>query len=139
MNREMAEIVRDRTPVMMRPTDTMQSACGQMHQNRVGYVLVTAESGSVLGIFTGRDAVRALADGKDAAGTPLHDVMTKQPATLPPTAKAIDALRLMHDGGFRHVPVVLEECVLGVASEYDFRDPERDRLEEETGVWQHMR
>jgi CBS domain-containing protein len=65
--------------------------------------------------------------------------MTKQPATLPPTAKAIDALRLMHDGGFRHVPVVLEECVLGVASEYDFRDPERDRLEEETGVWQHMR
>ena len=128
MNREMAEIVRDRTPVMMRPTDTMQSACGQMHQNRV-----------VLGIFTGRDAVRALADGKDAGATPLHDVMTKQPATLPPTAKAIDALRLMQDGGFRHVPVVLEEFVLGVASEDDFRDPERDRLDEETGVWQHMR
>jgi predicted transcriptional regulator len=58
---------------------------------------------------------------------------------LPPTAKAIDALRLMHDGGFRHVPVVLDEIVVGVVSNEDFRDSERDRLEQETGVWQHMR
>jgi CBS domain-containing protein len=45
----------------------------------------------------------------------------------------------MHDGGLRHVPVVLDEIVVGVVSNEDFRDSERDRLEQETGVWQHMR
>jgi CBS domain-containing protein len=139
MNREMAEIIRDREPLLMRQTDTMQTACEHMHRRKAGYVLVTTDTGALLGIFTGRDAVQALARGWDAGGTPLHAVMTKQPATLAPTAKAIDALRLMHDGGFRHVPVVSEEIVLGVVSNEDFRDSERDRLDEETGVWQHMR
>ena len=37
---------------------------------------------------------------------PLRQVMTKKPACLPPGHTAIDALRLMRDGGFRHVPVV---------------------------------
>jgi len=139
MNREMAENVRDREPLLMRHTDTIQAACEYMHSRRAGYVLVTTETGALVGIFTGRDAVHALARGGDAAGTQLQAAMSKQPATLPPTAKAIDALRLMHDGGFRHVPVVLDEIVVGVVSNEDFRDSERDRLEQETGVWQHMR
>ena len=45
--------------------------------------------------------------------------MTKKPDHLPPRHTAIDALRLMRDGGYRHVPVVHEGVVLGIVSRGD--------------------
>jgi CBS domain-containing protein len=54
---------------------------------------------------------------------------------MPPTDIAIEALRLMSDGGFRHVPIVAGGKVVGVVSHGDFRGLERARLDEETGLW----
>ena len=65
--------------------------------------------------------------------------MTSEPHHLPPRHTAIDALRLMRDGGFRHVPVVHEGLVIGVVSRGDFRGLEQDRLDVETGIWEGMR
>lgn len=139
MNREMAEIIRNQTPVTLPPSATVQEACKQMHERRIGAVLVTDRAGKLVGIFTGRDAVRVLAEGKDAKATHLRQVMTGEPHHLPPRHTAIDALRLMRDGGFRHVPVVHEGIVVGVVSRGDFRGLEQDRLDEETGIWERMR
>jgi len=105
----------------------------------VGVVLITDRHGKLLGIFTGRDAVRVLAEGKDAATVRLRQVMTKDPGCLPVGCTAIDALRLMRDGGFRQVPVVENGVVIGVVSRGDFRGLEQDRLDEETGIWERMR
>src|SRR3954447_3786504 len=139
MNRDMAEIIRNQEPVTLPPTATVQEACSHMHGRRIGAVLVTGAKGELVGIFTGRDAVRVLAEGKDASETALHHVMTKNPDCLPPKHKAIDALRLMRDGGFRHVPVVDGDVLIGIVSRGDFRGLEQDRLDEETGIWEHMR
>ncbi len=139
MNREMAEIIRNQKPLTLPPTATVQEACKHMHERRVGAVLVTGAKGELVGIFTGRDAVRVLAEGKEAAATRLRQVMTKKPDCLPPRHTAIDALRLMRDGGFRHVPVVHEGLVIGIVSRGDFRGLEQDRLDEETGIWERMR
>jgi CBS domain-containing protein len=139
MNREMSEIVRHQNPLAMSPDATVQAACKQMDVRKVGAVLVTDPRSRLLGIFTGRDAVRVLARGKDPAATHLKDVMTKQPSCIPPHSTAIEALRLMRDGGFRHVPVVDEGVVIGVVSRGDFRGLEQDRLDEETGIWETMR
>jgi CBS domain-containing protein len=92
----------------------------------------------LLGIFTGRDAVGVLADGKEAANTRLANVMTPDPETMPPGKNAIEALRLMQDGGFRHVPIVADGKVVGVVSKGDFRGSEQDRLDEETGIWERL-
>lgn len=139
MNREMAEIIRNQQPLTQPPTATVREACGHMHRRKVGAVLVIDGHGKLLGIFTGRDAVRVLAEGKDPTTAKLRRVMTKDPACLPPGCTAIDALRLMRDGGFRHIPVVENGIVIGVVSRGDFRGLEQDRLDEETGVWEHMR
>ena len=138
MNREMAEIIRNQKALTLPPIATVQQACKQMHRRKVGAVLVTNEKGALLGIFTGRDAVRVLAQDKDPAMLPLRQVMTKKPACLPPQYTAIDALRLMRDGGFRHVPVVENGILVGVVSRGDFRGLEQDRLDEETGLWERM-
>ncbi len=64
--------------------------------------------------------------------------MTRHPEHMPPTHTAVDALRLMHDGGFRHVPVVAGGRVVGIVSAVDFRSMEHDRLDEETGFWERI-
>lgn len=137
-NREMSEIIRRRPPVAMRPTASVQEACASMHKRRIGAVLVTDAKDKLVGIFTGRDAVRFLADGKDPAATPLRAVMTRKPHTMPPGRTAIEALRLMHDGGFRHVPVIEGDVVVGIVSHGDFHGLEHDRLDVETGFWERI-
>jgi CBS domain-containing protein len=136
-HRHMADIIR-RTPVTARAESTVQEACRLMHEHRIGAVLVVDGDGHLEGIFTGRDAVRLLAEGHNAAHTRLHAVMTRHPAHLPPEHVAIDALRLMHDGGFRHVPVVAHGKVVGIVSTGDFRSMEHARLDEESGIWERI-
>ena len=137
MNRELKEIVRRQQPVTLDAHSTVGEACRVMHEKRIGAVLVTRD-GSLAGIFTGRDAVRALAQKQDTAARPLHEVMTGDPTSLPPGATAIDALRLMWDCGFRHVPIVDHGRIVGIVSKGDFRGLEHDRLDEETGIWERI-
>jgi CBS domain-containing protein len=138
MNREMAEIIRNQLPLAMPGTTTVQEACKAMDARKVGAVLITNEKGALQGIFTGRDAVKLLGRGKDGHTTLLRDVMTRNPATMKPRSTAIEALRLMRDGGFRHVPVLEGDVVVGVVSRGDFRGLEHDRLDEETGLWERI-
>jgi CBS domain-containing protein len=137
--RHMSEIIRDQRPLTFSARTTIKHACQAMRDRRVGAVLVTDKENRLLGIFTGRDAVcRVLAEGKDPAETTLAEVMTAEPSIMAPAQTAIDALRLMHDGGFRHVPIVANGKVVGVVSHGDFRGLETARLDEESGLWERL-
>jgi CBS domain-containing protein len=111
-----------------------------MSDRHFGAVLVTEKHGRLIGIFTGRDAVcRVLAAGKSPVKTRLGDVMTASPVTMSPDRTVIEALRLMWDGGFRHVPVVIDDDKLvGVVSRGDFKGLEQSRLEEERDLWERL-
>jgi CBS domain-containing protein len=133
-------VLHRRNPVTLGPDATVQDACRAMRANRIGCVLVTDPSGKLLGIFTGRDAIcRIGAECLPPAETQLGDAMTPDPVTLPPGAGAIQALRLMQDGGFRHLPLVQDGVVVGVVSRGDFRAVEHARLNEENGYWEMLR
>jgi CBS domain-containing protein len=136
-DRPLADLVHHQTPVLATPRSTVQTACRAMQDNRVGCVLVV-DRGRLCGIFTGRDAVSLLAEGTDPSGIRLARVMTRDPVTMAPGASAIDALRCMQDGGFRHVPIVDGDKVVGVVSRGDFRAMEHARLDEETGLWERL-
>jgi len=134
----MAELVRDQNPLTITPGATVQEACVAMHKRRVGAVLVV-EGQRLVGIFTGRDAVHALAVGLDPQRTLIGQVMTAEPCCLSPHAHAEEALRLMHDGGFRHLPVVEDGHLVGIVSRYDFRSQEHRRMDDETGFFEVLR
>jgi len=138
VSRSMSDVVHNRRPVTLPGSATVQQACVLMRDRRIGAVLVTTSEGVLEGIFTGRDAVRLLAEGHNPAHTHLYAVMTREPVVMAPDQRAMDALHLMQDGGFRHVPVVADGKVLGVASAADFRSFEFDRLDEETGYWERI-
>lgn len=137
--RAMYELVRDQKPLTLPPSATVKKACEAMHARRVGAVLVVEHGDRLAGIFTGRDAVRLLAEGLDAAHTKLATVMTRNPVTIPPDQNAIEALRLLGDCGFRHLPVVRDGHLVGIVSRYDFRAMEHARMDEESGYFEILR
>ena len=131
-NRSLLTIVRDQHPLILDRTQTVQSACEAMCRRRTGSVLVVDEHERLCGIFTGRDAMRVVASGAiNPCGTPLSVAMTPSPVTIGPEARAIDALRIMADGGFRHVPVVAAGRIWGIVSRSDFLGTEIERLDED--------
>jgi CBS domain-containing protein len=137
--RKMADLVRDQNPLVLPPQASVLEAARHMRERRVGAVLVIDHDASLVGIFTGRDAVdRVLAEGKDPAETRLAEVMTPAPGTLTLRHTAIEALRLMQDARCRHLPIVHEGKVVGIVSRGDFRGLEQDRLDEETGLWERI-
>lgn len=137
-NRNIAFIVKDQQPLMLCSTDSVREACVRMCERRVGAVLVTDADARLLGIFTGRDAVRVMAAGGDAGSRPLVEVMTTAPDTIAPDRTAIEALRAMADGGYRHLPVVDAGKVVGIVSRSDFKGLELDRFEDETSLWERI-
>jgi CBS-domain-containing membrane protein len=64
--------------------------------------------------------------------TTLAEVM--DPASMPPGKMAIEALRLMEDGRYRHLPIVEGNRVVGIVSRFDFSGIELDWLDEKTGL-----
>ena len=138
-NRKLAYIVKDQKPLVLAAHETVQHACRCMRERRAGSVLVIDDQQRLSGIFTGRDAVRTLAEGKDAAVTTLAQAMTPDPITITPDSRAIDALRAMSNGGFRHLPVVENERIWGIVSRGDFKGMEIDQLDEEDHLWECIR
>jgi|SRR5262245_36366469 len=129
--RAIADIIRGREPLVIGEDETVQGACRGMWQRRCGCSLVADKQQRLSGIFTGRDTVRVLASVEDAGATPVREAMTKAPATLMGNASAIEALRAMNDGGFRHLPIIENGRIVSVVSRTDFTGIEIDRLEEE--------
>ena len=110
------------------PQASVTDAARLMDRNRVGAVLVV-QDGRLVGIFTERDAVcRVMAPGRDPGTTRLADVMTANPITVSPDETFGYALLLMHDNGFRHVPVVEDGHAVGVVSARYALDPDLEEF-----------
>ena len=86
----------------------------QMAERNVGAVLVM-EDGRLAGIMTERDLMRAVARGL-GEGTVVSECMTTDPDTIAPDDTIEHAAVLMIHGGYRHLPVVDGEEVVGVLS-----------------------
>jgi CBS domain-containing protein len=95
------------------PGTSIVEAAARMHERRVGAVVVQ-EAERLVGILTERDVLRAVATGRTEA--PVSDAMTASPDTVEADETAGHAAALMIHGGFRHLPVVEGERVIGIVS-----------------------
>ena len=111
--------------VIAAPADTTVIAAARlMRDHNVGAVMVV-EDGKLAGVFTERDALfRVIAEGRNVGTTALGEVMTRNPQTITPDKPFADALHLMYEGGFRHVPVVEDGRPVGMISARDALGPE---------------
>ncbi len=119
-HREVGQLITRKDLVCLTGGATVREACRLMAEQRVGAVLIV-EGSTLQGIFTERDALnRVLAAARDPDTTRLFEVMTEKLVTLGPNAAAVDALRLMSEIGFRHLPVVEDDHIYGIISLRDF-------------------
>ncbi len=126
--RSLRSIVAGQTPITAAKTATVREAAGRMKQQNIGALLVV-DGARLIGIFTERDALfRVLAADLDPGRTRLAEVMTPQPQTIHPDEPFQHALRIMHKGKFRHLPVVEYDRPLGMVSIRDALDEDLDEF-----------
>jgi CBS domain-containing protein len=114
------------------PETTVSKAARLMAKRKVGAVMVVQDE-RLVGIFTERDAVfRVIAPGHDSQTTRLADVMTTAPKTVDPDKSFGYALLMMHENGFRHVPVIENGTLIGVVSARAALDPDLEEFVSES-------
>lgn len=97
------------------PEDTIGEAAQKMVDRGVGAAVVL-DYGRLIGIFTERDLMRAVADRVHSSEARVREWMTGEPITISPDTSAEEAAQTMLDNGFRHLPVVEGERAVGILS-----------------------
>ena len=98
--------------------ESVADAADRMRFYEIGSLAVM-DSGSIVGILTERDIVRAVADGIEMTRVPVRSYVTPGPATVSSDADVEDAAGLMLALGVRHLPVVDGSCAVGMVSMRD--------------------
>jgi CBS domain-containing protein len=137
--RSLRSIVGTGTPITATRATTVLEAALLMKKTGKGALLVV-EGTRLVGIFTERDALfRVIAGGRDPATTRMADVMTAHPQTIQADEPFLHAMRVMHKGGFRHLPVVEDGRPLGVVSARDALDDDMYELRVDLSQREDMR
>jgi CBS domain-containing protein len=108
------------------PSASIGEAAEKMQAANVGAVVVLEDLVRIVGIITERDLMRAVASRARAAEARVRQWMTADPVTIEPELPLEQALEIMFDRHFRHLPVVKDGRPLGVVS---LRDLARWRFE----------
>lgn len=121
--------IMKKPPITVPPTTKVSDAVKTMYKEGISSIVIVSPEGKVLGIFTERDLVKVVAEGK-----PLHsmigEVMTKEPLTIHEKEPLSKAVVLMTEKKVRHLPVVDEEGkVKGMLSVRDIAGAYKKYLE----------
>ncbi|MBT5265058.1 MAG: CBS domain-containing protein [Rhodospirillaceae bacterium] len=102
-----------------------------MTERHIGAVPVL-DGEHLIGIFTERDVMtRVLDKGLDADTTAIGKVMTAAPRTVDPSLTILEALAIMAEGGYRHLPVVVDGDLVAIISIRDLYAAVTGGLEED--------
>ena len=108
---------KGRRIVTVSAKSSVADAIRTMHANKVGAVLVPDAEGCPVGIFTERDVVRLYADGDRDLDTLAVEARMTCSVVLGRLSMSVDeALGLMTERRFRHLPVVEDGKLLGIVS-----------------------
>ncbi len=102
-------------PWLVQATQPVADAVKLMRDKKVGCVLV-CEQRRIIGIFTERDLLRRVFAQNKPLDTPMSECMTPEPVTVHPKDSIGSAIKHMQKGGYRHLPVVIDERPVGILS-----------------------
>jgi CBS domain-containing protein len=107
---------------------TISEAARLLARRRIGAVVVRDRDGTIAGILSERDIVRAVADDSVAAlGQTVGAHMTRAISTCSESDTVENIMEQMTRGRFRHVPVVNNDQLCGIIS---IGDVVKSRIEE---------
>ncbi len=106
------------TPAGCAPSTSVTQAAQMMVDLGIGSLAVYKD-GSMIGIFTERDVVRAAAESVETDSEPVERWMTPDPDTVDVEVEVDDAAAWMLAVGYRHLPITENGDLVGVASMKD--------------------
>ena len=131
--------VMQRRKILKAPPGTIVSKAAKLMAGRNAGAIMIVEDERLIGIFTERDVVfRVIARGLDAQTTRVADVMTPAPITIEPDKPFGYALLIMHEKGFRHLPVIEHGKLIGVVSSRSAMDPHLEEFVSEAERRKHL-
>jgi CBS domain-containing protein len=96
---------------------TLKEAADLLDSRRVGAMVILGESGAIIGVFSERDLVRAIAKmGAAALKSTVADPMSRHVVTAKPCDTIEETMARMTDRRIRHLPVVDGARLTGVVS-----------------------
>jgi len=100
------------------PSDaTLSEAARELARHRIGALIVKNEDGSILGVISERDIVRAVSEASVfALPKPVSAYMTRAVATCCEHDTVDSLMETMTEGRFRHLPVIEDNRLVGIVS-----------------------
>lgn len=103
--------------VTIRATITLRAAAAVLDEKRIGSVVATTQDGEVVGVLSERDITRRFArHGAGALDMAVSDAMTREVITAAPTDTLDGGLARMSDRRIRHLPVCVDDKLVGLVS-----------------------
>ena len=117
MNVEQLLSDKGREVISVQPHRTLAEAIRTLSEKRIGAVVVMGADGTLSGILSERDIIRALGEqGAGALESAVSRSMTSKVVTCRPQTSVDELMEIMTTGRFRHVPVVENGRVTGIVS-----------------------
>jgi CBS domain-containing protein len=117
MNVEQLLSGKGREVISVQPHRTLAEAIRTLSEKRIGAVVVMGADGTLVGILSERDIIRALGEqGGAALESAVSRSMTSKVVTCRPQTSVDELMEIMTMGRFRHVPVVENGRVAGIVS-----------------------
>ena len=117
------------------PSTTVYEAIEQMCERNIGGVVVVDQD-QLVGIFTERDYARKLIlKGKASKGTPISEIMTRNPITVTADTLISDCMNMMSDKRIRHLPIMDGARVTGMIS---IGDVVKHIIEDQKATIEHL-
>lgn len=108
---------KGRASITIGEDGSLQEAATLLSQHRIGAVVILEADGSVKGILSERDIVRAVSQGGGKAlDQSVGQHMTRRVVTVVPEASLQQVMELMTTGKFRHLPVTIDGRLDGMIS-----------------------
>lgn len=108
---------KGRDVVTLAPSATLAEAAGTLNEKRIGAVVIIGMEGRIVGIFTERDLVHAIARaGASALEQPVSSVMTSNVHRCHESTMISELMEVMTARRFRHVPVETDGKLAGIIS-----------------------
>jgi len=116
INEDVREIMK-KDVVSLGVNDNISSAIKTMIEKNIGGIPIVDDDNVVVGIVSERDFVRTVAD--ITTSKPVNKYMSDKVVTASPDISVGEATRTMIEKGFRRIPIVKEDVLLGIVTASD--------------------
>jgi len=132
-----SEVLRSKgdNVVKIRATDSIRLAVRMLAEHRIGSLVVEDQMAKLVGIFSERDFINAIArDGAAVLGLNVQELMTKRIISCRSTDRVDAVLAIMTNVRIRHLPVIDDGELKGLVSIGDLVKFRLDEKELEASV-----